>query len=262
MALNLRQFEEQVFFTTVRITSERKDGKGSSVGTGFLYVHRVNEKKEVLLLISNRHVFQGSKNISFQFNKRQKTRKLPKLGDIMSYTIPELGATYFEHPDKETDLACLNISIVANDKINKVFFKNLHSDMLLHKGEEDLHAGSPVWFVGYPENRFDVQNNLPILRSGTIASMPSMDFNGKRQLIIDAQVFPGSSGSPVFAAVGDRYKLIGVVAQTMVRNQELHVVPAVAGVGVEQVLGLGIVIKARELSKLFKLVSKKITPSK
>mgnify|MGYP003291781313 CR=1 FL=1 len=46
--------------------------------------------------------------------------------------------------------------------------------------------------------RYDKKNNLPLVRTGTIASHPRKDFNGLPQFVIDAQVFPGSSGSPVF----------------------------------------------------------------
>ncbi len=252
MKLSLKQFEEQIFFASVRIVPERDKGKGSSIGTGFIYSLKIDDKKSVLLLISNRHVLKDSKRLSLVLNRQQKTKPAPRLGDTIHYNLENFAPLC--HPDKSVDLACINISGITNDPLNKAFYKILHSEVLSGLAEDGLPAGSTVWFVGYPENRFDVRNNLPILRSGTIASIPSVNFNGKRQFIIDAQVFPGSSGSPVFTIIGNNYRLTGVVSQTMIRNQEIQVLPANVGVGVEQVLGLGIVIKASELDRLFKKV--------
>ncbi len=74
--------------------------------------------------------------------------------------------------------------------------------MISDFSEENLVPGVDVWFVGYPANRFDVVNNLPLLRKGYISSIPRVNFNSQEQFIIDAQVYQGSSGSPVFAPIG------------------------------------------------------------
>jgi hypothetical protein len=247
-------FEEQVFFITVRIVSRTKDGKGASVGTGFLYQTHIDDKRQILLLVSNKHVLFGAKDISMLFHQKMKGRRAPILGETHGFKIPEQGKLYFEHPDSDVDLACINVSAVANDKQNKVFIKYLHDSMLSRVNEEKLHAGQTVWFIGYPQDRFDIKHNLPILRAGTIASLPRVDFNGKKQFIIDAQVFPGSSGSPVFALVEGQYKLIGVVSQTMIRNNQIQTVPAALALASQEVLGLGIVVKASALEKMFRVI--------
>jgi hypothetical protein len=53
-------------------------------------------------------------------------------------------------------------------------------------------------FIGYPNGIYDEHNLLPIVRRGITATPPAADYEGKRQVLIDASVFPGSSGSPVF----------------------------------------------------------------
>ena len=55
--------------------------------------------------------------------------------------------------------------------------------------------------------------------------MPNIDFNGKGQIVIDAQIFPGSSGSPVFVSWEGKYSLLGVVSQTMIRHSKLQTLP-------------------------------------
>lgn len=126
----------------------------------------------------------------------------------------------------------------------------------MNASENNLNAGDSIWFVGYPNNRYDTKNNLPIMRKGFIASIPQIDFEGRREILIDAQVFGGSSGSPVFASLNGSIKLIGVVAQTMIKNQKIQsVLPTTDEYYdeyfVEQILGLGIVLKSNLLFELF-----------
>ena len=105
-------------------------------------------------------------------------------------------------------------------------------------------------------------HNLPILRVGHIASIPKIDFNNQSQFVIDAQVFPGSSGSPLFTTLEGKFMLLGVVSQTMVRNQNLQAIPAVnTNSGIQEVIGLGIVIKAPLIKELIDLTVEDIKRS-
>ena len=52
--------------------------------------------------------------------------------------------------------------------------------------------------IGYPNGIWDSVNNKPIFRKGITATHPKFDYNGKKEFMIDAACFPGSSGSPVF----------------------------------------------------------------
>lgn len=81
--------------------------------------------------------------------------------------------------------------------------------------------------------------------------MPNVDFNGKGQIIIDAQIFPGSSGSPVFVAWDGKYSLLGVVSRTMLRDSKLQILQVnTLQFGVKEILGLGIVVKQRHVQEL------------
>ena len=61
----------------------------------------------------------------------------------------------------------------------------------------DLRALEEVSMVGYPIGLWDEANNLPILRRGTTATHPAIDFGRLPRGIVDIACFPGSSGSPV-----------------------------------------------------------------
>ncbi|MCK9430452.1 MAG: serine protease [Candidatus Omnitrophica bacterium] len=258
--MKLEKFQEQVFFSTVRITRPNKTGTGASIGTGFLFRVSLNDKKNrgVVLLVSNRHVFADpSSSLILNFNRKKSDSLKPELGQVIPMKGDEFKDIYQGHPDPSVDLACINVSSIDFPE-NNVFFKSLFPEMLSDFSEVDLLPGVDVWFVGYPENRFDTVNNLPLLRRGYIASIPKIDFNSKKQFVIDAQVFPGSSGSPVFAALGGNFKLIGVVAETMIRNEQLQAIPTGTVLGVEQILGLGIVIKSSLVKELIDYAAEQI----
>jgi len=172
----------------------------------------------------------------------------PAYGKISDFRETDFSSAYFDHADPDVDLACVNASAISH---KNTFYRNLHDDFLAPIDYDQIVPSQSVIFVGYPENRYDVVHNLPLVRAGTIASLPSVDFNGKGQIVIDAQVFQGSSGSPVFVVCGGRYYLLGVIAETMIRHSKLQTVPSnLAGIGVQQILGLGIAIKQRHVREL------------
>ena len=63
---------------------------------------------------------------------------------------------------------------------------------------EDLSALEEILMIGYPNGIWDATNNMPILRRGITATHPNIDYEGRKEFLIDAACFPGSSGSPVF----------------------------------------------------------------
>lgn len=62
----------------------------------------------------------------------------------------------------------------------------------------DIDAIEDVFFIGYPIGLYDTYYYLPILRKGITASPIKHDWLNQPRFLIDANVFPGSSGSPVF----------------------------------------------------------------
>lgn len=248
--MKLDRFQEQVFFTTVRITLPGR-GTESSLGTGFLARVELNEEQSALVLVSNRHVFgDGATSIVTDFHRMGTGSFEPMLGERVTFHRPdEFSDLLIPHPNPEIDLAGFLATDIALPH-HEVFWKAWRPSQIIDTDDPRLVAGQEVWFVGYPEGRFDAKHNLPILRRGSIASIPGVDFNGEPMFVIDAQVFPGSSGSPVFVKLDNAFLLVGVIAQTMIRNQKLEAVPVGEAAGVQQVIGLGLVLKSRLLTEL------------
>jgi hypothetical protein len=126
--------------------------------------------------------------------------------------------------------------------------------------EQELDAIEEVVFIGYPNGLFDTMNYLPILRTGTTATPIAVDYRGAPAFLIDASVFPGSSGSPVFIAnrgtyftrggnitVGTRVICLGVLAAVHTRQVQgaVGVLPSRLVAAFDEPMDLGIVYKAR-----------------
>lgn len=253
--------QEQLLFTTLRI--ERLDAQGNveSIGTGFLLTHQVSEDAYKVYLISNKHVLAGAVSIAITFTKSKDGEA--DIGNAVRLPIANVAANVVDHPDPDVDIAILTCTNLFNLLPNQLYFKAATYDMLATFDEPELSVAENVYFVGYPDNRYDIANNLPLIRMGLIASHPKYDFNGKPIFIIDAQVFPGSSGSPVYIdltyenmkngqiVVGKRnIKLLGIVSATMVRNNQLKAIQTATNFVTQEVLGLGIVFKATAIKEL------------
>jgi hypothetical protein len=239
-------FFESAMIFTVRIDTE-KNGVESS-GTGFL-VQVLDRGKMALALISNRHVFQGGRGrIELRFHAATGRRGEFDLGNTVTLAGNDFAHRYVPHPDGGVDLAAAVVNAVGIEGAGMVL------------GEEhiatvaDLTAlspGAPIWFVGYPEKWRDELHNLPLMRSGSVASLPRIPFDGRQEFVIDGQAFPGSSGSPVFGQWGNEMKLVGVLAETAQRESPVVGPPTVLGAfAVHEVLGLGLVIRSTEIPPL------------
>jgi len=79
------------------------------------------------------------------------------------------------------------------------FFYVTLEDSLIPSADDiqDMIGLERIVMVGYPNGLWDEVNNLPIFRRGVLASNYKTDWNGKKEFLIDAACFLGSSGSPV-----------------------------------------------------------------
>lgn len=172
------------------------------------------------------------------------------------------------HPDAEVDIAIMNVSsglVGLFNQGNKPFYSQTTNDIIPTTEiiEKAINSVEEIVFVGYPNGIWDSVNNLPIVRKGITATPFNIDFMGQPQFLIDASVFPGSSGSPVFAyrngafterdgslKYGDKLYLLGIVAKVYQRIEEGQIVikdiptSHVPFAQVKQMIDLGIVFKA------------------
>jgi len=97
--------------------------------------------------------------------------------------------TIIKHYEKSN----ISLYLVANNESDVLdnAFENIKSKSVILKSIED------VLMIGYPNGIWDSINNIPVIRKGIIATPSGIDYNGKKEFLIDMTVLPGSSGSPV-----------------------------------------------------------------
>lgn len=244
-------FEEQIFFSTLRI--ERPST--NTMGTGFLVeAQSCVEGMKYVFLITNKHVLDDpSKETRLSFHLKD-TEGKPLLGEVFKINVSAFQKGYYSPDSDDVDLALVNVSefvdLIKSKTGKDVNCRNIPIGMISDFTEQDLVPNQKILFIGYPSDRYDHKNYLPILRGGIVASIPKVDFEGKPQVLVDAQVFQGSSGSPVFATLGGTWKFIGVIFQAMIRNQEVQIIETAQQSVTQEMLGIGMIIKSTEVSKL------------
>jgi hypothetical protein len=257
----MQSLSEQLLFTTTRLESLTPNG--NSIGTGFFFNYQ-----ERLFLITNKHVVKNTINGHFSMLRSEIKNGIeePLIGT--SIMIPFNENNFIGHPDKDIDVTAMNISTIfnnLNDSGNRVFRKNINEDIIPKQEDYDIFISpiEDIIFIGYPSGLYDTKNNLPIIRRGVTASPCYYNFNGNRTFLIDASVFPGSSGSPVFiyyagthpgkngeAYLGNRIYFLGIIAKVYQRQEKgvikLVDIPTTQALYTEinQTIDLGIVFKS------------------
>lgn len=188
-----------------------------SQGTGFFYQEiapkdpaKKEEWREIknVWLVTNRHVvlptINGKELIpnSVTFHIRRIKNNLPVWEAIELQKDVLIERARF-HPDQSIDVCIIDIYSLLKNKLNDgnqylpwfaVSKENL-------PGENKIHpeVASDAIVVGYPRGFYDQFNIFPIVKAGIIASKWGAFFNQKPYFLIDAKLFPGSSGSIVLS---------------------------------------------------------------
>ena len=194
---------EHFLFMTLRIETER------SVGTGFIFEHKwkcpqTGSELTGVFLVTNKHVIANTDKGAIRFTLRTDDDSGPELGKYFGVKIARHQWNWWAgHPMEDVDIAVFPLNptfkMLAARGV-KPFFSCVDAKLLPENSPfGDLNALERILFVGYPDGVYDAINNLPVIRSGITATPPGVDYKGRPMFLIDASVFPGSSGSPIFA---------------------------------------------------------------
>lgn len=252
----------------------------TSKGSGFFYAEISKEgikpankeskgawhKIEEVWLITNRHVVLRKKKLdngseeelipdSFTFCIREvignKIEWVP-----ISLSKDDLLKRMKLHQDKSVDVIAVPIEdlqtkLILKDKNRKfIIAGDLSNNNLPSENPQTIEATSDVVVCSYPYDFYDKENKFPIIKSGIVASAWGSNFNGRPVFLIDAQLFPGSSGGLVLSKPVDlalmngkimtakdkQYVFLGIYS-----SQYSHVVKNEDGVEHKESFGLGIV---------------------
>jgi hypothetical protein len=257
-------FQNHIFFAVKRIIIPCDvDTSKVSVGTGLLVKVDLENKRQLVFLISNRHVFESTNApfnygitpfefsyMPFDLHFHKKKQEIPRLNEITNIRINDYKNNIFGHPDESVDLAAIDISRYLHGAMNDIYFLATNVEQIFDFSRFLFYAGDMCSFLGFPEGFIDNQNKVPIMRQGCVASIPQFDFDGREEFLIDASVYHGSSGSPVFYQEKrednhDYCHVIGIVCAAKYKSQTLS-----TGETLQQFVELGHVIKSTRLLEL------------
>lgn len=256
-----------------------KGDKVVSQGTGFYYEQKGSAQDVILFLVTNYHVLTGyspketnppkGDNIIFYFHKDIKNP-----GDVKQISLPlftKNGKAIWLR-SKEFPHADIAIIPLAASLYDDVIVSVISEDWT--KRDIKVRPTSTITLIGYPYGYYDKKNWLPVWKTGSIASEPDVDFEGKPLFLVDISAFPGMSGSPAFAIAYGAYetiagpttaghvqKFLGVYASMQMLKEEKYLEEIISeskeGLVVSKSLELAHIWKASLIMKIIKEIDVK-----
>lgn len=263
--LRAQSLSEQLLFATVRLDVHGTAGSNGS-GTAFVFRHRKG-RATAEYLVSARHVVENARSLGVSFHQRQGDG--PRLTEVQRHAFDTAQSPWHFHPDPDVDVAVTPLApIEAELARSGTQIYHCAIDVELVPDADDLaqcDAIEEIVFIGYPNGIWDRKHHLPIVRRGCTATPVVIDFEQTPRFLVDAAVFGGSSGSPVFIfnpgewvnrhgqmVPGNRLLFVGVVGSVYFRSalNEVIDVPQPAQqvrrvARDREMLDLGMVFKSR-----------------
>lgn len=245
-----------------------------SQGTGFYFAKKVQEEPEahVIFLVTNHHALTGhppeedkppkGDNIIFYMHREQDNPGAIKHIRFPLFTRAQKPIWLNSESSPEADIAIIP---VPGSLLSDAYVSGISEAWTT--GDVKIRPTSTVTLIGYPYGYYDKTNFLPVWKTGSIASEPDVDFDGKPLFLVDISAFPGMSGSPVFAiahgayemadgsmTVGHVQKFLGIFASMpLIReNKYLEEITSESKLGftLEQSLELGHIWKVRLITEI------------
>lgn len=248
----------RLIYATVRL--QRLDAKGADDGSGTAFFFGdFDSPGRPAYLVTNKHVLESASAVRALFHTGEMIDKQSFAPDAEEWLEWPTSAPWRLHPDSDVDLAAVPVAELKNHAAGSLdrLFHTVVWSVWCPKPEVEAQfpAMLATTMVGYPAGLWDAHNNLPILRRGTTASHPAIDYGGRAELMVDIAAIPGSSGSPVLViAEGKPEIFLGVlyagptdIAEGKIVFSHIPTLSSTPVVQTEIGIHLGLAIKAKVL---------------
>ena len=188
---------ERLCYITTRIETIKTNGE-NKVATGF-FVRMNIEGKDIIYLVTNRHVAENTKTITIHINRADNEGN-PILGECINIEIENAQKVCILQPNPMVDLALFKTEEVLKEAQKicpQIALQVLTESSFMKSNQKELDAVEDIIMVGYPKGLWDKTNNRPLFRKGITATDPKTNYNGQKRFLIDCGCIYGSSGSPV-----------------------------------------------------------------
>jgi hypothetical protein len=118
---------------------------------------------------------------------------------------------WVKHPDD--DVAAIRLKLPSGIVCQPVRFDQLARATDFTNGK--IRLGNPTWVFCFPAQLEANDAAFPVLRHGSIASLPLIPLSSNRTFLVDFNTFGGDSGAPVMLGINETIRpqvlIIGVV---------------------------------------------------
>jgi len=219
---------EFLLLTTIRIETITPNGICTGTGFFFNFLFSKETGMSVPAIVTNKHVIKDAIKGKLRFSLRNEAGE-PQWGHYYDLTVEDFEKAWILHPEASVDLCIMPIAeihkMVQSNGINLHYTALCVDDIPSDQDLKDNYSRvEDITIVGYPDGIWDAANNMPIVRKGITATALQLDFNNAPKFLVDAAIYGGSSGSPVFVfnqgsyspangglVAGSRIKLVGII---------------------------------------------------
>ena len=187
-------------------------------GTGF-FVERKSQNilNNKIYLVSNRHVFEGMKQVCCTLATSSNDKEV--------VTLPfNIHNKIRNHPNSLVDLAAVDVTDQIRElrkqvpriieKINPLPYEIILPQQTI----TTLPSGISFTYIGYPGGA-ESEYHQPEPNKGDTANPGSEPYQEKPQFLVKGFIQQGASGSPVFMNLGTP-RLLGIVTEMIVFTEE------------------------------------------
>lgn len=221
--INGNKILDDIRYSTTKLLVTTNSGT-ERIGTGFFFHLNKDEQYVWPLLVTNKHMIEDWKSISLNILKADQEGN-PIIGESETLTIENSNGSWISHPNVDLSVFPIKSLIEQKREAGIILYCKFIPEKLIPTKDNinTISSIEDILMIGYPDGMSDSKNNLPIVRRGITATDYKIDYEGKKEFLIDASIFKGSSGSPILICnigsfnnangelcLGNRIKFLGV----------------------------------------------------
>ena len=174
------------------------EGETIWMASGFLYAPAKQRGRSGVFLVTNRHVIEGFSELVVRLEGASGSSH----ADVRVHAAPAGDSPYWVgHPDPEVDIAVTRVrpAVVKGQSLEADATSQRAAASRSELKAAGFGEGDAVFVLGFPMGLVDESLHLAIVRQGTVARCRDVYEGASPAYLLDVTVFPGNSGSPVFA---------------------------------------------------------------
>jgi hypothetical protein len=146
-----RTIAEELMYSTARIVGALSNSTNSKTGTGFFFNFPTDQGQALPVLITNKHVIEGTTKLQFLVHTSSVEGAKQPNGNAAIDSSP---VDWISHPNPKVDLCAVLVGPVMNSmKPLTPFFRGVGPEFIKSDVElKDLNAVEDILMIGYPRS--------------------------------------------------------------------------------------------------------------